>query len=856
MARRAAVALVGSVVLAGLSWSTVRAEPEPPDAEDGPSVYTGVLDADALTALLASGVDRHEVEVAASEAGQFEVEAILSAAQADQLAELGADLEPQDSTSARRTTAQAVPVFRPYSGPGGLQEELAAQAAAHPSIAKLEVVGQTIEGKTINAVRVTRNVARTTPGRRPTTVYVAAQHAREWITPEMVRRLLDHILAGYGKNAEITQLVNNNELWFIPVANPDGYDFSFTPGRRLWRKNTRDNNGDGRVTGVDGVDLNRNYPTRWGYDNEGSSPNSTSDTYRGTGPASEPETQALDALFARITPEFFVNYHSAAELLLHGIGWQVATPSPDDVLYQAMVGDDANPAVPGYDPDIAAELYTVNGDTDSHMQEAHGALGFTPEMSTCEAASNSVPDDEWEARRLCDSGFDFPDDEDLVQAEFEKNIPFALAVAKSAKDPDDPVSVVGIDTPNFVVDSFDVSYGDPQTVAVTAKRHLFLPLMNYRINGGRRHIRFAGEWDGGERYGFENVDYYSELRADVRGADPGDEVEVWFTAISLDVDEFGWVESERFTYTVASDTDSPGADHRQRGLHRRQPDVPGIPGRPTEVRRRARRRAAGQRDHTRCLGRRRPGRAARPRRAQPLRRRRLVLRRQPPDPGPGGLPDGPRRRRRVRGRLGRGTPAVPHDRRARLPQRGRQARARRRDRRLPRPVRRPAGRHLLRPRRGARGGMLHPAGRRPVQRLPAAGRRLHAVLPRCVQPGGTQCRRCHRPRRWTARWARCRVRRAGDSRQPGRRGRRVHRHERRVASRRVPAVRQRACRGVRVARGAAVRRGGRVGGRLVARRRQLHATRAHLRPHRRSRQPMRRRSRCRSPTTPRRATTT
>ena len=104
-------------------------------------------------------------------------------------------------------------------------------------------------------------------------------------------------------------------------------------------------------------------------------------------PASEPETQALDALFARITPEFFVNYHSAAELLLHGIGWQVATPSPDDVLYEAMVGDDADPAVPGYDPDISAELYTTNGDTDTHMQEAYGTLGFTPEMSTCEAAS-------------------------------------------------------------------------------------------------------------------------------------------------------------------------------------------------------------------------------------------------------------------------------------------------------------------------------------------------------------------------------------------------------------------------------------------------------------------------------------
>ena len=100
----------------------------------------------------------------------------------------------------------------------------------------------------------------------------------------------------------------------------------------------------------------------------------------------------------RITPEFLVNYHSAAELLLYGTGWQVATPSPDDAIYETMAGDDENPAIPGYDPDISAELYTTNGDTDTHMTEKYGALGFTPEMSTCETVSDSVPDDEWVTR--------------------------------------------------------------------------------------------------------------------------------------------------------------------------------------------------------------------------------------------------------------------------------------------------------------------------------------------------------------------------------------------------------------------------------------------------------------------------
>ena len=122
-------------------------------------------------------------------------------------------------------------------------------------------------------------------------------------------------------------------------------------------------------------------------------------------------------------------------------------------------------------------------------------------MSTCEAAVESEPDDDWEPDDCVAFGFDFPDDEALIQAEFEKNIPFALAVAESAADPDDPVSVVGIDTPNFVIDSFDVSYGDPQQVAVTAKRDLRALRLQYRINGGRTRNTSAREWRGGERYG-------------------------------------------------------------------------------------------------------------------------------------------------------------------------------------------------------------------------------------------------------------------------------------------------------------------------------------------------------------------
>ena len=443
----AVLALVGGTFLAAPPASTTHGCPGPGRPLE---VYVVELPAGQVEKLEEVGIDAQHATTERAGKGLVDVEAVITEIQAQKLRSAGMSVTlkridgERASLVAAEQNAAGYDVFRPYSGPGGIADELRAAAAAHPRIAKLVTIGKTVQGKDILALKVTKEARSLRDGKRPSVLYAGAQHAREWITPEMNRRLMHYYLDGYGTNAELTRIVNTTELWFLPVANPDGYDFTFTDENRLWRKNLRDNDGDGTITPADGVDPNRNFAVKWGWDNEGSSDLPDSETYRGTGPNSEPETQALDRLFNRVGFEFFINYHSAAELLLYGIGWQVSTPSPDDVIYEAMVGDDENPAIPGYDPDISAELYTTNGDTDSHATVENGTLGFTPEMTTCQTASESDPDDEWEAED-CVSGFNFPDDEELIQAEFEKNIPFALAVAKSAQDPDDPVSVVGRD---------------------------------------------------------------------------------------------------------------------------------------------------------------------------------------------------------------------------------------------------------------------------------------------------------------------------------------------------------------------------------------------------------------------------
>ena len=111
----------------------------------------------------------------------------------------------------------------------------------------------------------------------------------------MNRRNLHHFVDNYGRNSQVTRLVNSRELWFVLVANPDGYDFTFSD-ERLWRKNLREQNGQPGIQEGDGVDPNRNFPNRWNYDDEGSSTSLFSETYRGPGAASEPETQAMNSL--------------------------------------------------------------------------------------------------------------------------------------------------------------------------------------------------------------------------------------------------------------------------------------------------------------------------------------------------------------------------------------------------------------------------------------------------------------------------------------------------------------------------------------------------------------------------------
>ncbi|MFI5566104.1 M14 family zinc carboxypeptidase [Streptomyces sp. NPDC051740] len=559
--RARSILAVGTLLIGGAGFAPIaQAQPGNPAASDPDEVKVFRADVTKrqVPLLLAAGQDGHELGERVPDKGTATVEVYLTEGQAEKLEEQGVDLT-EHALSARAETRvedAAEGVFRPYSGAGGLREEILRTARENPDLTKVVSIGKTVEGQDILALKLTRKAKKTKDGSKPSVLYMSNQHAREWITPEMTRRLMHHYLDSYRTDKRIKKIVDTTELWFVLSANPDGYDYTFADDdNRLWRKNLRDVNGDGVISTGDGVDLNRNFPYKWGYDDEGSSPNPTSQTYRGATPGSEPETKAIDAFEKRIGFTYGINYHSAAELLLYGVGWQVATPTPDDVLYEALAGTPDNSAIPGYHPQLSSELYTTNGEADGHAANVNGMAMFTPEMSTCQTVSEADPDDEWNASD-CRSGFNFPDDEKLIQQEFAKNIPFALSVAETAAHPDRPSSSVGLEAADFTPAAFGTSYarGADQEVSVVVRKAVRDKELKYRVNGGRTHDADLRRWKGGERYGGEDNLHFDEYRAEVRHADPGDRVEVWFTGEARGGRN---VSSEHFTYTVA---ERPRAD--------------------------------------------------------------------------------------------------------------------------------------------------------------------------------------------------------------------------------------------------------------------------------------------------------
>ncbi|MFI5195797.1 MAG: M14 family zinc carboxypeptidase [Chitinophagales bacterium] len=164
-----------------------------------------------------------------------------------------------------------------------------------------------IQGRPIYWIRISNNPSVDQPA-KPQMLVTALHHAREPGSLSATIFYLWYLLEHYSTDPHIKTIIDNTELYFVPCVNPDGYLDNITnypSGGGMMRKNMRDN-----LDGTFGVDLNRNYGYYWGYDNIGSSPVTSYDTYRGTAGFSEPETQAIKWFAEHHHFKLNLNYHT------------------------------------------------------------------------------------------------------------------------------------------------------------------------------------------------------------------------------------------------------------------------------------------------------------------------------------------------------------------------------------------------------------------------------------------------------------------------------------------------------------------------------------------------------------------
>ncbi len=221
------------------------------------------------------------------------------------------------------------------SGEGYPVENLDELTSECPNIISQKVsIGQSLEGREIWMVRLSDNP--NIEEDEPEVLYTGLHHAREPMSYMNLFFYMNYLCENYDSDVEIRNIIDNRELYFVPVVNPDGlvYNESIAPdGGGLQRKNglesCADNNNDNLW---DGVDLNRNYGYYWGYDDEGSSPDGCSQTYRGSGPFSEPETYAIKNFVEQHDFKIALNYHSYSNLLIYPFGYSYENDVPQEDL--------------------------------------------------------------------------------------------------------------------------------------------------------------------------------------------------------------------------------------------------------------------------------------------------------------------------------------------------------------------------------------------------------------------------------------------------------------------------------------------------------------------------------------------
>ena len=172
-------------------------------------MYTADVSAADAAEIAASGFDVADSRV--TDAG-VSLDMVLTADEARSLQARGLDVKVKKNKNGKSAkqladeqAAEGYTVWRSWDEPGGIRDELYRLAKQNPQLVKLEVLGHTYQGREIIALKLTQGARGQADGTRPAVLYSSTQHAREWISTEVNRRLLNSFIDGWRTNDKETR---------------------------------------------------------------------------------------------------------------------------------------------------------------------------------------------------------------------------------------------------------------------------------------------------------------------------------------------------------------------------------------------------------------------------------------------------------------------------------------------------------------------------------------------------------------------------------------------------------------------------------------------------------------------------